>query len=60
MKKVSISRWCDQNFMGEALRGTQIVFSRKPDPNFLSVNATKDKCARRPAHPHGSCHRRQP
>ncbi|HEU0291617.1 MAG TPA: hypothetical protein VFR47_02710, partial [Anaerolineales bacterium] len=38
LKKVSISRWCDQNFMGEALRGTEIVFSRKPDPNFLSVD----------------------
>ena len=32
LKKVSISRWCDQRFMGEALRGTGIVFSRKPDP----------------------------
>jgi hypothetical protein len=37
LKKVSISRWCDQRFMGEALRGTEIVFSRKPDPNYLSV-----------------------
>jgi hypothetical protein len=37
LKKVSISRWCNQQFMGEALRGTGIVFSRKPDPNFLSV-----------------------
>ncbi|MGQ9815791.1 MAG: hypothetical protein ACUVR3_11695 [Candidatus Roseilinea sp.] len=40
---MSISRWCDQNFMGEALRDTQIVFSRKPDPNFLSVNTTLDE-----------------
>jgi hypothetical protein len=38
--KVSISRWCDQRMMGEALRGTDIVFSRKPDPNFLSVDET--------------------
>lgn len=38
LKKVSISRWCDQKMMGEALRGTGIVFSRKPDPNFLSVD----------------------
>jgi len=37
LKKVSISPWCDQAFMGEALGGTEIVFSRKPDPNFLSV-----------------------
>lgn len=40
LKKVSISRWCDEGFMGEALRGTDIVFSRKPDPNFLSVDKT--------------------
>ena len=38
LKKVSISRWCNQQFMGEALRGSKIVFSRKPDPNFLSVD----------------------
>ena len=38
LKKISISRWCDERFMGEALRGTDIVFSRKPDPNFLSVD----------------------
>lgn len=43
LKKVSISRWCDQDFMGDALRGTDIVFSRKPDPNFLSVDAKLDE-----------------
>jgi len=43
LKKVSISRWCDQRFMGEALRGTDIVFSRKPDPNFLSLDVRLDE-----------------
>lgn len=43
LKKVSISRWCDQNFMGEALRGNEVVFSRKPDPNFLSVDDHLDE-----------------
>ncbi len=38
LRKVSISRWCDEQFMGEALKGTPIVFSRKPDPNFLGVD----------------------
>ena len=38
LKKVSISRWCDEPFMGEALRGTEIVYSRKPDPNLLGVD----------------------
>jgi hypothetical protein len=45
LKKVSISRWCDEHFMGDALRGTDIVFSRKPDPNFLSVDVTLDEDA---------------
>ena len=31
--------------MGEALQGTEIVFSRKPDPNFLSVEAHLDEQA---------------
>lgn len=38
LKKVSISPWCDQQFIGEALQGTEIVFSRKPDPNLLGVD----------------------
>lgn len=38
LKKVSISRWCDEMMMGEALRGSEIVYSRKPDPNYLSVD----------------------
>jgi hypothetical protein len=45
LKKVSISRWCDQAFMGEALRGSEIVFSRKPDPNYLSVDVRLDETA---------------
>jgi len=43
LKKVSISRWCDERMMGEALRGTEIVYSRKPDPNFLSVDQRLDE-----------------
>lgn len=43
LKKVSISRWCDERFMGEALRGSDIVYSRKPDPNFFAVDVTLDE-----------------
>jgi hypothetical protein len=43
LKKVSISRWCDEAFMGEALRGTEIVYSRKPHPNYLSVDERLDE-----------------
>jgi len=43
LRKTSISRWCDQKMMGEALRGTEIVFSRKPDPNLLGVDPVLDE-----------------
>ncbi|MCL2696383.1 MAG: hypothetical protein FWE69_08690 [Clostridiales bacterium] len=36
LRKVSISPWCDEQFMGERLRGKKIVYQRKPDANFLS------------------------
>jgi hypothetical protein len=38
LKKVSISRWCDEQFMAQALQGTGVVYSRKPDPNLLGVD----------------------
>lgn len=37
LKKVSISPWCNEEFMGEALRGTGIVYSRKPNPNLVAT-----------------------
>ncbi|NLB38268.1 MAG: hypothetical protein GX810_03335 [Clostridiales bacterium] len=37
--KVSISPWCDEPMMGDALRGSDIVFLRKPTPNLLGVGA---------------------
>jgi len=45
LKKISISKWCDQKFMGEALQGNKIVFSRKPDPNLLGVAVKLDEDA---------------
>lgn len=45
LKKVSISRWCDERYMGEALRGADIVYSRKPDPNYLAIDVTLDEDA---------------
>ena len=45
LRKVSISRWCDERMMGEALRGTGIVFSRKPSPNFLGVDKELNEAA---------------
>ena len=37
LRKVSISPWCDEAFMGEALRGSGQVYARKPSPNFVGV-----------------------
>ena len=39
LRKVSISPWCDEDYMGEALRGSDIIYSRKPSPNFLGVGS---------------------
>ncbi len=39
LRKVSISPWCDEEFMGERLQGGKVIFHRKPSPNFLSFGA---------------------
>ena len=43
LRKVSVSAWCDEEFMGERLRGRRIVFHRKPSPNFLGVGSVLDE-----------------
>ena len=45
LKAVSISRWANQAYMADALAGTGIVFSRKPNPNLLGVNVALDEQA---------------
>ena len=45
LRKLSISPWCDEAYMGEQLRGTNIIYHRKPSPNFLGVGATLDEDA---------------
>jgi len=45
LRKVSISPWCDQQFMGEALRGRKTIFHRKPSPNYLGVDVHLDEDA---------------
>jgi hypothetical protein len=39
LRKVSISPWCDEEFMGERLRGSRVIYSRKPSPNLIGVGA---------------------
>ena len=35
LRKISISPWCDEEYMGERLRGSGIVYQRKPSPLFI-------------------------
>ena len=43
LRKVSVSPWCDQKLMGEYLRGSSTIFSRKPSPNFIGVGRELDE-----------------
>ena len=43
LRKVSISPWCDEEFMGERLRGSKVIYHRKPSPNFLGVSEHLDE-----------------
>lgn len=43
LRKVSVSPWCDENFMGEALRGGKVIYSRKPSPNYIGVGVQLDE-----------------
>ena len=45
LKKVSISAWCDVDYMGERLRDKNIVFVRKPTANMLGVQRELDETA---------------
>ena len=45
LRKISISPWCDQVYMGEQLQGCNIVFQRKPSPNYLGVGEIMDESA---------------
>jgi hypothetical protein len=37
LRKVSVSAWCNEAFMGEALKGSNVIYSRKPRPNYIGV-----------------------
>ena len=43
LRKVSISPWCDETKMGEALRGSRTIYHRKPSPNFIGVGRDLDE-----------------
>ncbi|MCX6927865.1 MAG: hypothetical protein NT154_32355 [Verrucomicrobia bacterium] len=43
LRKISISPWCDEAKMGEALRGSRTIYHRKPSPNFIGVGKQLDE-----------------
>jgi len=45
LRKVSISAWCNEEFMGERLRDTNAIFHRKPSPNFIGTVKKLDENA---------------
>ena len=43
LRKISISAWCNEEIMGEKLKGKNIVYHRKPSANFLGVGNKLDE-----------------
>lgn len=43
LRKVSISPWCNEEYMGRRLCGKNIIYHRKPSPNFLGVGKDVDE-----------------
>ena len=35
--------WCDEEFMGERLAGSKVIYHRKPSPNYLGVGTSLDE-----------------
>jgi len=38
LRKLSISPWCNEEAVGEMIRGTKICYHRKPSPNFIGAD----------------------
>lgn len=45
LRKVSISPWCKEELMGERLKGSKIIYHRKPTPNLLGIGSILDETA---------------
>ncbi|MFI3214213.1 MAG: hypothetical protein R3Y24_12845 [Eubacteriales bacterium] len=43
LRKVSISPWCNEEMMAEQLAGSKTIYSRKPSPNFIGIEANFDE-----------------
>jgi len=45
LRKISISPWCDEQFMAERLRGRKVIYHRKPSPNYIGGGTKPDETA---------------
>jgi len=45
LRKVSVSMWCDEDYMGEALKGSGVIYSRKPSPLLIGTKDPFDEDA---------------
>jgi hypothetical protein len=43
MRKVSVSAWSNEEFIGEVLKGRKTVYHRKPAPNYIGVDRYLDE-----------------
>lgn len=43
LRKVSVSPWCNEEFLAERLKNSRVIYSRKPSPNFVGVNPELDE-----------------
>ena len=43
LRKVSVSAWCNEEYMGEVLRNCSVIYSRKPSPNYIGVGNAFDE-----------------
>lgn len=46
LRKVSVSPWCDEVAIGEALRKAKVIYSRKPRPNYVGVGTLDEEAFR--------------
>jgi len=45
LRKISISNWCAERQMADYLQGKNIIYSRKPSPNYLGITQDFDEDA---------------
>jgi len=45
LRKISISPWCNEEYMGEQLKNSKTIYHRKPSPNFVGVGDNLDEGA---------------